>query len=94
MVVIPSDDTVCRLTPSTLISSYSRNSLPTPLLSFFSFKPQLICYLSNWLNKMKRKPMLAAIEKNERRLMLLGFISPLLVVTSSSTSNICIGPKD
>nr|KAJ0214578.1 hypothetical protein LSAT_V11C400185800 [Lactuca sativa] len=47
-----------------------------------------IRYLSNWLKKMKRKPMLAAVEKMKEGLMLLGFISLLLAVTSSSISNI------
>ncbi|KAL7584691.1 hypothetical protein Lser_V15G45311 [Lactuca serriola] len=52
-----------------------------------------IRYLSNWLKKMKRKPMLAAVEKMKEGLMLLGFISLLLAVTSSSISNICIPSK-
>ncbi|KAI3497093.1 hypothetical protein L1887_39475 [Cichorium endivia] len=54
---------------------------------------QSIHRLCNWLKKMNRKPMLAAVEKMKEELMLLGFISLLLASTSSSISNICIPEK-
>ncbi|XP_075521771.1 MLO-like protein 11 isoform X2 [Primulina tabacum] len=49
--------------------------------------------LCNWLKKTDRKPLLAAVEKMKEELMLLGFISLLLTVTSSFISNICIPTK-
>ncbi|XP_073054581.1 MLO-like protein 11 isoform X2 [Primulina eburnea] len=49
--------------------------------------------LCNWLKKTDRKPLLAAVEKMKEELMLLGFISLLLTVTSSFISNICIPKK-
>ncbi|XP_019094871.1 PREDICTED: MLO-like protein 14 isoform X1 [Camelina sativa] len=46
--------------------------------------------LSNWLQKTKRKPLFAALEKMKEELMLLGFISLLLTATSSTIANICV----
>ncbi|MBA0762457.1 hypothetical protein Gotri_012061 [Gossypium trilobum] len=49
--------------------------------------------LSKWLRKTNRKPLLAAVEKMKEELMLLGFISLLLIATSSTIANICIPSK-
>ncbi|GAB4846385.1 MLO-like protein 11 [Ancistrocladus abbreviatus] len=49
-----------------------------------------IHWLSNWLGKTNRKPLLQAVEKMKEELMLLGFISLLLTATSSTISNICV----
>ncbi|XP_076905579.1 MLO-like protein 11 [Bidens hawaiensis] len=49
--------------------------------------------LVNWLKKVNRKPLLAAVEKMKEELMLLGFISLLLTATSNAISNICIPSK-
>ncbi|KAK8506425.1 hypothetical protein V6N13_016378 [Hibiscus sabdariffa] len=49
--------------------------------------------LSKWLRKTNRKPLLAAVEKMKEELMLLGFISLLLIATSSIIANICIPSK-
>ncbi|KAG2320871.1 hypothetical protein Bca52824_014084 [Brassica carinata] len=46
--------------------------------------------LSNWLQKTKRKPLFAALEKMKEELMLLGFISLLLTAISSTIANICV----
>ncbi|XP_010460273.1 PREDICTED: MLO-like protein 14 [Camelina sativa] len=46
--------------------------------------------LSNWLQKTKRKPLFAALEKMKEELMLLGFVSLLLTATSSTIANICV----
>ncbi|XP_073301676.1 MLO-like protein 11 isoform X2 [Primulina huaijiensis] len=53
-----------------------------------------IHFLCNWLKKTDRKPLLAAVEKMKEELMLLGFVSLLLTVTSSFISNICIPTKN
>ncbi|KAL4580302.1 hypothetical protein LXL04_016491 [Taraxacum kok-saghyz] len=76
------------LTPTTSIAI-----VMTIFVLISVFLEQSIRYLSNWLKKMKRNPMLAAVEKIKEELMLLGFISLLLAVTSSSISNICIPSK-
>ncbi|XP_048498718.1 MLO-like protein 14 isoform X4 [Beta vulgaris subsp. vulgaris] len=52
-----------------------------------------IHWLSNWLDKTRRKPLLQTVEKMKEELMLLGFISLLLTATSSTISNICISSK-
>ncbi|KAI3755797.1 hypothetical protein L1987_55603 [Smallanthus sonchifolius] len=49
--------------------------------------------LVNWLKKVNRKPLLAAVEKMKEELMLLGFISLLLAATSNGISDICIPSK-
>ncbi|KAA3471568.1 MLO-like protein 11 [Gossypium australe] len=49
--------------------------------------------LSKWLRKTNRKPLLSAVEKMKEELMLLGFISLLLIATSSTIANICIPSK-
>ncbi|CAH8390919.1 unnamed protein product [Eruca vesicaria subsp. sativa] len=46
--------------------------------------------LSTWLQKTKRKPLFAALEKMKEELMLLGFISLLLTAISSTIANICV----
>ncbi|ESQ34302.1 hypothetical protein EUTSA_v10007238mg [Eutrema salsugineum] len=46
--------------------------------------------LSKWLQKTKRKPLFAALEKMKEELMLLGFISLLLTAISSTIANICV----
>ncbi|GLJ40680.1 hypothetical protein SUGI_0840060 [Cryptomeria japonica] len=52
-----------------------------------------IYHLSQWLHKSKRKPLFEAVEKMKAELMLLGFISLMLTVTSSSITNFCIESK-
>ncbi|KAK7405221.1 hypothetical protein VNO78_06420 [Psophocarpus tetragonolobus] len=54
---------------------------------------RLIYYLSYWLRKTNRKPLLAALEKMHEEMMLLGFISLLLTATSELIANICIPLK-
>ncbi|KAK1430994.1 hypothetical protein QVD17_14176 [Tagetes erecta] len=49
--------------------------------------------LVNWLKKVNRSPLLAAVEKMKEELMLLGFISLLLTATSNGISDICIPSK-
>ncbi|KAE8713065.1 Detected protein of unknown function [Hibiscus syriacus] len=49
-----------------------------------------IHYLTSWLKRTERKPLLKALYKMKEELMLLGFMSLLLVATSTEISNICI----
>ncbi|XP_028237735.1 MLO-like protein 11 [Glycine soja] len=50
-------------------------------------------YLSSWLRKSNQKSLLAALEKMQEEMMLLGFISLLLTATSDLIANICIPLK-
>ncbi|XP_039026922.1 MLO-like protein 11 [Hibiscus syriacus] len=52
-----------------------------------------IHYLTSWLKKTERKPLLKALDKMKEELMLLGFMSLLLVATSTEIANICISSR-
>ncbi|KAL2327682.1 hypothetical protein Fmac_021109 [Flemingia macrophylla] len=65
----------------------------TMFLTFSLFLERAIHHLSNWLRKTNKKPLLAALEKMQEEMLLLGFVSLLLIATSDVIANICIPEK-
>ncbi|XP_029124794.1 MLO-like protein 11 [Cajanus cajan] len=52
-----------------------------------------ISLFKHWLKKTNQKPFLAALEKMQEEMQLLGFVSLLLIATSDMIANICIPEK-
>nr|KYP41508.1 MLO-like protein 11 [Cajanus cajan] len=65
----------------------------TFFLAFSLLLERAIHHLSDWLKKTNQKPFLAALEKMQEEMQLLGFVSLLLIATSDMIANICIPEK-
>ncbi|XP_021754850.1 MLO-like protein 11 [Chenopodium quinoa] len=76
-----------------LTPTWSVASVLTFFVAISLLVERSIHWLSNWLDKTRRKPLLQTVEKMKEELMLLGFISLLLTATSSTISSFCISSK-
>ncbi|GMJ05231.1 MILDEW RESISTANCE LOCUS O 14 [Hibiscus trionum] len=88
MVESVEDDEEMRSVAST--PTWSTATVLTVFVTVSLIVERSIHRLTNWLKKSERKHLLKALDKMKEELMLLGFMSLILVATSTGISDICI----